>query len=232
MGGCIVERERIVAGHLRQHHSVLAGAEKRALVWIAERLPPRVNSDHLTALGLCSMIGVGAAFWVAARHPFVALPLVPVLLAVNWFGDSLDGTLARVRQRQRPRYGFYVDHVVDVTGSVALFGGLAASGYMDPRLASAVLVAFLLLSAESYLATCTRGIFNMSFLGWGPTELRILLAAGALKLLWGSTVEPFGLDPVRLFDAGGAIALVGMLAAFVILAVRNGRALYQEETTW
>ncbi|MGE3844328.1 MAG: hypothetical protein AB7I50_22420, partial [Vicinamibacterales bacterium] len=98
--------------------------------------------------------------------------------------------------------------------------------------AAGVLVAFLLLSAESYLTTHARGVFNMSFLGWGPTELRILLAAGALRLLSGSIVDPFGLGPIRLFDVGGAIALVGMLVAFVILAVRNGRALYREESTW
>lgn len=218
--------------HRRQHDSLLAGVEKRVLVWMAERLPKAVNSDHLTALGLASMFGVGLAFWLAAWYPTIALPLVPVLLAVNWFGDSLDGTLARVRQRQRPRYGFYVDHVIDLVGSVALFAGLAASGFMDPRMALGALTAFLLVSAESYLATHSRGVFNMSFLGWGPTEMRILVAIGAVRLVWGASVTPLGFGPFRLFDLGGAIAIAGLAIAFIALTARNARSLYEEETTW
>ena len=99
----------------RSHTSFLAAAEKRALIWIATRLPEWVNSDHLTALGFVALIGAGAAYWWASANPYGLLVVIP-LLALNWFGDSLDGTLARVRNRQRPRYGFYVDHILEQGG--------------------------------------------------------------------------------------------------------------------
>ncbi len=120
--------------HVREHTSVLAGAEKRLLVAMARRMPRAIGSDHLTALGALAMVGTAAAF-AAARLDRQWLLLVPVLLAVNWFGDSLDGTVARVRGHQRPRYGYYLDHVVDLATSAALFAGMALSGLMQPILA-------------------------------------------------------------------------------------------------
>jgi phosphatidylglycerophosphate synthase len=218
--------------HVRNHTALTARAEKRLLVWIAERLPLAVTSDHLSALGLFSMAGVGLSFWLAGTAPALGLPLVVGCLALNWFGDSLDGTVARVRNQQRPRYGFYVDHVIDITGSTLMFGGLALSGYMSPMVALFVIIAWLMVSAESFLATHARGMFTMAFLGVGPTELRILIAAGALALFGGGSVMPFGAGPYRLFDIGGVTGAAGMVAAFIVTAARNTRALYVEETVW
>ena len=218
------------ATHVRHHTSVLAATEKRALVWIAERLPRSINSDHLSALGLASMAGAGLAFWYGQSNPVAGMALVVVALGLNWFGDSLDGTVARVRDQQRPRYGFYVDHVIDLTGTAFFFAGVAASGFMSPLVAVLVVAAYFLVSAEAYLATHTRGVFKMAFMGVGPTELRILLAVGALRLIDGPFVNPFGLGEMRLFDIGGAIAAAGMVAVFVITASANVRALYVEET--
>ena len=161
------------------------------LVWIAQRLPRAIGSDHLTLLGLLSMLGVGLAFAASSRDPRV-LYLVPVLLALNWFGDSLDGTVARVRNRQRPRYGYYVDHVVDIVGAVALFSGLALSGGMQPVLAMALLVAYVAAMAEVFLATHVTQVFRLASFGFGPTELRIVLAVGALALVGRPTVERAG----------------------------------------
>src|SRR4029077_19197407 len=151
--------------------SVLAPLEKRALVAMARRMPARINSDHLTGLALVAMLGAGASCWLASTTP-TGLFLAVVCLALNWFGDSLDGTLARVRNHQRPRYGFYVDHVVDALGAAFLFGGLALSGYMSPGIAAALLIAYFLLCIEVFLATHTLGTFTMSFFKVGPTELR------------------------------------------------------------
>src|SRR5687768_17839343 len=117
--------------HTREHRSVLAAVEKRTLVWIAERLPRWINSDHLTALGAAAMAGTGGAFAAASVAPWTLL-LVPVTLAFNWFGDSLDGTVARVRNQQRPRYGYYLDHVVDMANATMMFAGLALSGVANP----------------------------------------------------------------------------------------------------
>src|SRR5882672_6104704 len=143
-------------GQVRVNHGWLAAAEKLALVWMARRLPASVGSDHLTLLALASMGAAGAAFWAARAWP-PALGLVVAALALNWFGDSLDGTLARVRRHERPRYGFYVDHVLDIIGATLLFAGLGLSGYMSPMVALALLVAYLLLLVETFLATYTLG---------------------------------------------------------------------------
>ena len=214
--------------HVREHTSVLAGAEKRLLVWMARRIPARVNSDHLTMLGASAMMATGAAF-AAASVDRRALFLVPLLLALNWFGDSLDGTVARVRGHQRPRYGYYLDHVVDLATTTALFAGLAVSGLMQPMLATLVLLGYVLLCAESFLATHTVGVFRLAFSGMGPTELRILLAVGALVATARDTVSLAGLREVPLFDVGGAVAVVGMGIVFLLSAWRNGKALYIAE---
>ena len=216
--------------HVRQNTSVLAAAEKRALIWMAQRLPRWINSDHLSALGLTAMAGAGVSFWLAATNPILGASLVVVCLLLNWLGDSLDGTVARVRDQQRPRYGYYLDHVIDLTGTALLFAGLAASGYMSPLIAVLVVAAYYLVSAETYLATHSRGVFKMAFIGVGPTELRILLAAGALALIDSAWVTPFGIQPVRLWDLGGVIGALGMIGAFVVSSARNARMLYLEET--
>jgi phosphatidylglycerophosphate synthase len=214
--------------HVREHRSVLADVEKRTLIWLAHRLPRWVNSDHLTGLGAAAMVGVGASF-AAARWSPGALALVPLFLAVNWFGDSLDGTVARVRHAQRPRYGFYVDHVVDIANATVMFAGLGLSGLTDLWIAAGLLVAYLLLCAESFLATHTLGVFRISFGGFGPTELRIVLSIGALAAMQRPVVDLFGVGHFRLFDVGGVVAIVGMLTVFVVSAARNTRALYRAE---
>jgi len=220
------------AGHTRLHGSLLAAPEKRALVWMAERMPAWLNSDHLSALGLVSMAGVGASFWLAGGHPAAGAPLAVVCLVLNWFGDSMDGTLARVRNQQRPRYGFYLDHVIDIAGTAMMLAGLALSGHMNPLIAAVTLAVWLMVMGESFLATWARSLFRMSFLWFGPTELRILIAIGALMLLGGGLVRPFGLGPWRLFDIGGLCATGGLVIVFVINAARNTVALYREETRW
>jgi archaetidylinositol phosphate synthase len=149
-------------------------------------------------------------------------------LALNWLGDSLDGTLARIRRRLRPCYGFYVDHMVDSFGALALMGGLALSGFMHPGIAIALLVAFLMLSIQSYLAAYAIGEFRLSFWRFGPTELRILLAAGNLALFWKPRVRLFS-ESYRLFDVGGAIGLAGMAVILVFFTVQNTVRLYREE---
>ena len=213
--------------HVREHRSILAAPEKRLLIFIAERLPQAINSDHLTTLALAAMGMAGAAF-AAAGWDRRALWLVVVALALNWFGDSLDGTLARVRRAERPRYGFYVDHVLDIAGTALLFAGLACSPFMTPAIALALLIAYLLVAGEVFLATAVHGVFRMSVGGIGPTELRIVLAAGAIALLRDPHVS-VGSFTVRLFDAGGAVAAAGLLAAFTVAVVRNTTALATAE---
>src|ERR1041384_8336433 len=145
----------------RVQQSMLARAEKRALVWLAERTPVHVNSDHLTILGLAAQIMAGVSYALSGHDKNWLLAVI-VFLALNWLGDSLDGTLARVRQQQRPRYGFYVDHMVDTFGASFLMLGLALSGYLHWQVALAMLIAFLVVSIETYLATYCVDRFEMS----------------------------------------------------------------------
>jgi phosphatidylglycerophosphate synthase len=170
----------------------------------------------------------GGAYAVASMAP-AALWLVVVALALNWFGDSLDGTLARVRRVERPRYGFYVDHVLDIVGISLLLGGLACSGYMTPLVAMVLLVTYLLVTAEVFLATAAHGVFRMSFLWMGPTELRIVLAVGTLALFRDPQVDLGVLGRHPLFDVGGVAAAAGLVAALISSTIRNTRVLARLE---
>lgn len=207
---------------------ITANIEKRVLIWLAERLPQWVTSDQLTLLGLFAMLMAGLSYW-AAQWDERALFLVVVALGLNWFGDSLDGTLARVRNRQRPRYGYYVDHVIDIVGALFLIGGLAASGYMTPLVGLGLLVGYMMVSAEIFLATYSLGVFRISFGPIGGTELRILLSIGTLYLLYKPVVKLGSLGAFHLFDVAGVCGIVGLAVALTVSAIRNTRTLYQAE---
>jgi phosphatidylglycerophosphate synthase len=201
--------------------------EKRALEWMAGRAPKWLTSDQLTLLGLSGQVGAGV-FYALSRYNRYALLLVILCLALNWLGDSMDGTLARVRRQQRPRYGFYVDHMVDLFGTVVLMCGLGFSGFLHWPTAIAMMVGFLLLSSESYLATYTLSCFEISRGIFGPTELRILLIAGNLALLRSPYSTLFGYK-MLLFDLGGAIGAAGMLLTAIFVTMRHTAELYRRE---
>jgi len=211
----------------RVNRSLTAAMEKRALTWMAQRAPRWVTSDGLTLLGLLAQIGAGG-FYVLSRENKYALLGVIACIVLNWFGDSMDGTLARVRNQQRPRYGFYVDHMMDIFGATALMCGLGMSGFVHWPVAIAMLVVFLLLSAESYLATYTLSTFQMSQGVFGPTEIRILLIIGNVALLRSPYAEVFG-HRYLLFDVGGVIAASGMMVMAVAITLRHTAELYRQE---
>jgi archaetidylinositol phosphate synthase len=190
---------------VRLQTSVLSAAEKRLLIRIARRLPAWINPDHLTALGAGGMLAAGVCYWLSSH-----------------------GTVARVRDCQRPRYGFYVDHVLDTVGILFLLGGLGFSGYMSPTVALVLLAAYYLLNIEVYLATSVLHEFRMAFFKLGPTELRLLLAAGTIALFFRPRVTLAG-HQFLLFDVGGAVAAAGLAFLFVFSAARNARTLYRAE---
>lgn len=208
--------------------SFVTAAEKRVLAWFAARMPAWVNSDHLTMLGFAAQIMVGVSY-ALSRYNRQWLLWAVLFLALNWFGDSLDGTVARFRNRQRPRYGFYVDHVIDAIGSTALMVGLGLSSYMTPIVAMGLLVAFLLLAIETYLATYTLGKFHLSFFNLGPTEIRIILAIGNIALYVRGPWSHIAGHKFLLFDVGAVIAIVGMGTMFLYAAIKHTVQLYREE---
>lgn len=212
----------------RIHTALTAAAEKRLLIWLAQRTPAAINPDHLTVLGFAAQLCAGGAYALATWDAR-ALWVVNLFLILNWLGDSLDGTLARVRNQQRPRYGFYVDHVVDTLGGFALMAGLGCSGYLHWPVAAGMLVAFYALSIESYLATYTLGRFHLSHGWFGPTEIRILLALGNAVAYFHPYADIAG-RTFLLFDVGGVVAIAGMAAMLLRTAIRHTAMLYREET--
>jgi phosphatidylglycerophosphate synthase len=212
---------------VRQQTSILAPLERICLSWLARNMPSWVKPDHLTLLGFAAML-IAAVFYALAKWWAPALLLVNLCLAVNWFGDSLDGTLARARNKQRPRYGFYVDHIIDAFGILSILCGLAVSGYMTWAIALAVLVVYFLISIDVYLATYTIGTFKLSFYKLSPTELRILLAFGNIRALSHPTANIFG-DRYLFFDIGAVVAITLMAVVLVVSVTRNTITLYRAE---
>lgn len=199
----------------REHKSLTAAVEKKALVWMAERLPPWINADHLTALGLLAFLAGGIFYWLC-RRDLAWLHAVNVCLVLNWLGDSLDGTVARVRNKLRPRYGFYVDHVVDALAALFLLLGLAYSTLITPAVAIALLVAYFFLTINMGYATHALGVFKISFGAIGGTEMRILLALANLAVLRWPRVSLAGRE-LLLFDVIGLVATL----AVAITAARS-----------
>ena len=215
--------------HEAQRHlaGLTARAEKRALLLLASRTPGWITSDHLTLLGLASTAACGALYAASGRHAWLLL-VVNLGLALNWLGDSLDGTLARHRGVERPRFGFYVDHLADAFGALFLLGGLALSGLMSPLVAAGVLAAYFLLAIETYLATYAIGRFEISFGPFGGTELRILLAIANVFILRRPLWTLGGVEWLAFDVLGTGFAAV-LAVVTVIAGIRGTRALVRVE---
>jgi len=205
----------------RDLRSFTASAEKKVLVAMAKRLPAWIGPDHLTAIGVLSMAGAGLCYRLVAISPLAFLG-VNLFLFLNWFGDSLDGTVARVRGRERPRYGFYVDHLVDAFGAIFLLGGLAFSGLVSTYAALGLLIAYLLLQIHIALKAHTTRVFQIAFAGVGGTEARILVAMVNTALLLWPGLQPT-LSPLVWLAAASLVVLT------VVDGVKTGRALDREE---
>lgn len=210
---------------VRVQEAITAPAERKALAWLARRTPAWVGPDHLTGLGFAAQFLAGVCYLLARWSAFGLLGAT-VCIAINWLGDSLDGTLARYRGALRPRYGFYVDHMIDTFGAIFLMAGLAASGYLDWKVSAALLTAFLTLSIEAYLASYTLADFRLSHGYFGPTEIRILMMMGNTALLFFPRLTLRGF---YLLDVGGVIAAAAMFGMAIAAAIGHTRRLYNEE---
>jgi archaetidylinositol phosphate synthase len=201
----------------REKTFLLAGPEGRVLEWIAKRIPGRIKPDHLTALGVLASIGIAAAY-VLSNGDRMWLWAASALLVVHWLGDSLDGTLARVRRSERPRYGYYLDHLVDAFATAAIGIGLGLSPYMLLAVGLAIVVAYLILSINTYLETHAFGVFTLGYGRFGPTEARLMLIAL-------NTALAIGLIGNGLLDVLGIGLAAAMIAALIGRAGRNLRRL-------
>jgi phosphatidylglycerophosphate synthase len=206
---------------MREKKFLLAVPEGRVLEWIARRLPGWVKPDHLTALGVVASIAVAAAY-VLSNGDETWLWAASALLVVHWLGDSLDGTLARVRKSERPRYGYYLDHLVDAFATAAIGIGLGLSPYMLLAVGLAIVVAYLILSINTYLETHAFGVFTLGYGRFGPTEARLMLIAV-------NTLLVLGIVGSGLLDLLGIGLAAAMIAALIGRAGRNLRKLAELE---
>jgi phosphatidylglycerophosphate synthase len=206
---------------MREKKFLLAVPEGRVLEWIARRLPGWVKPDHLTALGVVASIAVAAAY-VLSNGDETWLWAASALLVVHWLGDSLDGTLARVRKSERPRYGYYLDHLVDAFATAAIGIGLGLSPYMLLTVGLAIVVAYLILSINTYLETHAFGVFTLGYGRFGPTEARLMLIAV-------NTLLVLGIVGSGLLDLLGIGLAAAMIAALIGRAGRNLRKLSELE---
>ena len=203
----------------RQKTFLLARPEARVLEWIARRLPSRVLPDHLTLLALAASGGIAVAYALSGHGPGWLIAACG-LLVIHWLGDSLDGTLARVRKIERPTYGYYVDHLADAVATAAIGIGLGLSPYLGLATGLLLVVAYLVLSINTYLETHAFGVFSLGYGRLGPTEARLGLIALTALLALG---VPLPLDALVI----GAVAV--MLAGLAIRAGKNLKVLAARE---
>ena len=206
---------------MREKKFLLAVPETRVLEWIARRLPGWLKPDHLTALGVVASIAIATAY-VLSNGDKLWLWAASALLVVHWLGDSLDGTLARVRKSERPRYGYYLDHLVDAFATAAIGIGLGLSPYMLLSVGLAIVVAYLILSINTYLETHAFGVFTLGYGRFGPTEARLMLIAV-------NTLLVLGIVGNGLLDVLGIGLAIAMIAALIGRAGRNLRRLAELE---
>ena len=208
-------------GGRREMTFLLAGVERRVLHALAARVPRTIRSNHLTAIGMLGAAGAGAAYALTRYDP-AWLWVASLMLGVNWLGDSLDGTLARVRGTQRPKYGYYLDHVVDAFSTAVIGLGIGLSPYVNLGLALGLVVVYLALSINVYLESSVFGVFKISYGRIGPTEVRLLLVVLNTVLALAALWEVKGPWPIRLVANWTlAILLAGMVALFVGRFARN-----------
>src|SRR5213592_2006398 len=205
----------------REMTFLLAGVERRVLRLLAERVPRMLRSNHLTVLGTLGAVGAGTAYALTTYDP-AWLWVASLMLGVNWVGDSLDGTLARVRGTQRPKYGYYVDHVVDAFSTAVIGLGIGLSPYVNLGLALGLVVVYLALSINVYLESTVFGVFKISYGRIGPTEVRLLLVMLNTMLALAALWQIKGPFPVRVVANWTlAVLLIGMAALFVGRFARN-----------
>jgi phosphatidylglycerophosphate synthase len=200
---------------------LLAGVERRVLQWLAARIPRTIRSNHLTALGMVGAAGAGVAYALSS-YDHRWLWAASAMLVVNWVGDSLDGTLARVRGTQRPKYGYYLDHVVDAFSTTMIGLGIGLSPYVYLGLALGIVIVYLAMSINVYLESTVFGVFKISYGRIGPTEVRLLLillnTAAIITSGWPSPL-PVPVSIVANWTLG--ILLAGMVVLFIGRFARN-----------
>jgi phosphatidylglycerophosphate synthase len=211
--------------HQRVNDILLGPLERPALQWLAAHAPAWMTPDHLTAIGTLGALVILASYALSRSNP-AFLWLATVGLIINWYGDSLDGTLARYRQIQRPKYGFFVDHTVDAFNEMLIVIGLGLTTFVRLDVAALALVGYLLMSVYVYVRTFVQGVFQISYGRFGPTEVRVILALlNAVMFFVGAPGVwlPFG--RFSIYDFVVAFIALVLVAIFAVSTLQTAREL-------
>ena len=226
--------EQNKADAVRIQTSVLNALEKKVLVWLAQRQPKWVTSDMLTYIGVFGAVVIAAGYVLASRN-INFLWLSSLGFIINWYGDSLDGTLARVRKTQRPIYGYYLDHTIDAINEVMIFVGVGLSGLMHLEIALMALVMYLLMTINVSINAHLKKEFKLTYANMGPTEFRIIMIIINTLFVTISPLREFSHSflifghefTFKAMDYIG-MAIVVILAIMHLMTVRNDIKGYAE----
>ncbi len=230
------QKKETVKQSQRIQTSVLNAAEKKALVWMGERMPRWVSSDMMTSIGTIGAVVIALGYALSGKN-INFLWLASLGFVLNWFGDSLDGTIARVRNQQRPKYGFFIDHTVDVVNETLMFIGMGLSPLMDFDIAMMILAAYLMLSVYVYISAHLKGEFKLTYAKMGPTELRIIaVIMNTLFVLirplreFSAHIRLFGKDlNLGVLDIAGIIIVIALLGAYFVSIFHDAKIYAKEE---
>lgn len=225
-----MEQKTEVKQSARIQTSILNAAEKKVLVWMGERMPSWVTSDMLTYFGTFGAIVIALGYYLT-NFNIAWLWLASFGFVLNWFGDSLDGTLARVRKQQRPLYGFYIDHNIDVINEAFMIGGAGLSCLMDLRIALLVLCAYFMISIYVYINAHLKGEFKLTYAKLGPTELRLIIIIVNTLFFFIRPLQTFCLSltvlgknlDLKALDIVGLALFVGIICAYLASLYNDGR---------
>lgn len=218
-----------IQSHERVNDILLGPIERPALKWLAAHQPAWVNPDFMTGVGTLGAVIVFVGF-VLSNVNKNFLWLASLGFFINWYGDSLDGTLARYRNIQKPKYGYFIDHTVDSFNEVLVFIGLGLSPYMRFDIASLLLISYLLVSIMVFIQTAVVGVFQISYVRLGPTELRLIaVLANTWVFLFGNPAVKLPLGSLSFYDLIGATLAALLLVVFIVSTLKQARKLAQEE---
>jgi len=211
--------------HKRVNAILLGPLERPALQWLAAHMPAWMTPDILTGIGIVGAVLIFFSYWFSSEIPAL-LWVASLGFVINWFGDSLDGTLARYRKIERPKYGFFVDHTVDAFSQVLIVMGLGLSPYVTFSVACLALIGYLLMSALVYIRTYVYGVFQISYGKLGPTEVRvILILLNTVMFFVGSPQIDLPLGLQTIYDIPVALIAVVLATLFVTGSIRDASEL-------
>lgn len=214
-----------ITQHTRINDNLLGFVERPVIGWLVRRTPAWINSDMLTGFGVFGAVIIFFSYWLCRYHP-VFLWVASLGFVIHWIGDSMDGNLARYRNRQRPIYGFFIDHTTDTFAMILIFMGIGLSPYAKLSTALLALVGYLCLSIMVYIRTALEGVFEISFGKVGPTEMRLVaVILNVCLFFFGNPhvrINALGIGRLTFLDIVGYVTAVVLIATFAVSTVKNG----------